>query len=251
MRSASEFLLQSSWRFIYQDGCPRCGFEHPEAKHSFVDGPALCESCAAEVAPTIGPPCDRCGAPVGPYVDSSNGCTYCRGERFHFEKVIRLGVYDGGLREVCLQGKTASGQAIVSAATMLLWSRELSAFSNLKADVVLPVPRHWTDRFARSSHSTGTIARLISRRLQLGEPAPILKKIRRTLVQSSLPAGRRRTNVKGAFRVPRGIELAGAHVLLVDDVLTTGATADEASKILKQAGATRVTVAVLARGLGR
>lgn len=250
VRSASELFLQSSWRFIYQDGCPRCGVEHAEAAQSFRDGPGFCESCASDVAPTIGPPCERCGAPVGPHVDSANGCTYCRGEKFHFAKVIRLGVYDGALREICLHGKVVSGQSAVAAATSLLWSREQAAFHEQKADVLLPVPRHWTDRFGRSSHSTGTIAQLLSRRLHLGEPAPILKKIRRTQVQSSLPAGRRRTNVKGAFRVPRGIDLSGAHVLLVDDVLTTGATADEASKMLKQAGATRVTVAVLARGLG-
>ncbi|MGE3316170.1 MAG: ComF family protein [Planctomycetaceae bacterium] len=249
-RSASEFL-RSSWRFVFPDDCPRCGREHTETNRPFRNGPALCGNCEAEVAPAIGPPCKRCGAPVGPHVDSSHGCVHCRGDRFRFETVIRLGIYDGALRDVCRLGKLSEGQSLAAAATNVLWTREREAFENLRTDLVLPVPRYWTDRIGRPSHSTSTIAGILSRRLKLGDPASVVKKTRRTPVQHGLSPTRRRSNVKGAFRVRRGVILTGARVLLVDDVLTTGATADEVSRVLREAGAERVVVAVLARGLGR
>lgn len=250
VRTASVFF-RSAWRFVYPDECARCGLEHHDTNRSFRDGPMLCEECEAVVAPAIGPPCERCGAPVGPYVDSSKGCVYCRRDRFRFDKVIRLGVYNGALRDACRQGKLAEGQPLAAAAANLLWHRERIAFESLQADLVLSVPRHWSDRIGRPSHSSATIASILSRKLQLGEPASILKKTRRTLAQSGLSPVRRRSNLKGAFRVRRRVDLAGAKVLLVDDVLTTGTTADEASRILRNAGAERVVVAVLARGLGR
>lgn len=250
IRSASTFV-QSVWRFAYPDVCPRCGSEHEDSTSLFRNGPAFCPSCVPEVAPAIGRPCLRCGAPTGPHVDSRRGCYYCRRDRFAFESVIRLGIYDGMLRQICLQGKTSGGQPLVAAAMNLLWEREQAALETAKADVVVPVPRHWYDRFWHPSHSTLTLAEVLASKLRIVDDPPLLRKTRRTAGQSGLPPSRRRTNPKGAFRVIKDADLKGACVLLVDDVLTTGATADEAAKVLKRAGAARVVVAVLARGLGR
>lgn len=79
----------------------------------------------------------------------------------------------------------------------------------------------------------------------------ILIRQRNTLPQARLPPSRRFANVRGAFRIRRPDAVRGARVLLVDDVLTTGATCSEAAKMLKQAGAASVAVAVVARAQGR
>ncbi|MCH7988719.1 MAG: ComF family protein, partial [Planctomycetes bacterium] len=117
--------------------------------------------------------------------------------------------------------------------------------------LVVPIPQYWTRRFQRSHNPAETQGRVLAHRLQVEFHTHILTKVRMTPVQSSLTASQRRTNLRGAFRVRRASELKGRSVLLVDDVFTTGTTANEASKVLRTAGAERVVVAVSARGLGR
>ncbi len=79
----------------------------------------------------------------------------------------------------------------------------------------------------------------------------LVRKVRITPLQSTLTYAQRRENLRGAFAPVRGVRLAGGRVLLVDDVLTTGATADGVARTLRALGAEQVDVAVLARGLGR
>lgn len=79
----------------------------------------------------------------------------------------------------------------------------------------------------------------------------LLVRTRKTLPQADLPPSRRFENVRGAFRLAAGYDIRGARVLLVDDILTTGATCSEAAKVLKQAGAASVAVAVIARTADR
>jgi predicted amidophosphoribosyltransferase len=97
------------------------------------------------------------------------------------------------------------------------------------------------------------MAAVLSRRLRVDLATHILAKVRRTEKQFMLPPSRRRTNLKGAFHVPRRFhsDVEGRRILLVDDVLTTGATADEAARALLAAGASAVAVTVIARGLGK
>jgi len=250
-RRAAASFWRMAWRFVFPDCCPRCGREHAGEVHSFTAGPRFCSSCRHDVGPAIGAPCARCGAPVGPHLDSSRGCAHCHADRFHFESVHRLGVYDGELRDVCLRSKHLPGQPLAAAAANLLWEREEAALRRADVGLVVPVPHHWSERVRRVPNSSQTIAGVLARHLNVAEGGPILTKARRTQKQSELPPSRRRANVRGAFRVAKATSLAGWNVLLVDDVLTTGATADEAAKVLRQAGANRVVVAVLARGLGR
>ena len=162
-----------------------------------------------------------------------------------------MGIYMGSLKSVCLRMKLPGDRPIALAAAGLFWERFESQLREADIDVVLPVPEYWTRRIRRRDHGPSTMARLLAHRLQVDYSAHILVKARRTVPQSRLPAGKRRTNLKGAFRVRGSLDPTGRSVLLVDDVLTTGTTVNEASKALRRAGVGKVTVAVLARGLGR
>lgn len=108
------------------------------------------------------------------------------------------------------------------------------------------MPLHWRKRLERGFNQSELLARFVAKRSGI----PIAKSLYRkkgTDPQAGLTRAQRRTNVAGAFEVKRRHEVDGRHVLLIDDVLTTGATASACSAVLKRAGAKRVTVLTLAR----
>jgi predicted amidophosphoribosyltransferase len=230
--------------------CPACGAEE---RNGTRPGrfPAMCSTCRDAVTPPESRRCLRCAAPVGPFIDTSNGCVHCHREKFHFETVIRLGIYDGDLREMCLKAKGHGGEETAAALGHLLWQREADELQQARPEIVVPVPHHWTDRLRWAVPPSETIAAVLGRGLRVDLGTSILAKVRRTPKQSGLPSSRRRVNLKGAFRVPRRLQsnVDGRRVLLVDDILTTGATADEAARMLRKAGASFVAAAVVARGL--
>lgn len=188
---------------------------------------------------------------IGPYLDPLAPCSLCRDERYAFERVFRLGVYDDALRLACLRAKATSAEPLAAGLGELLWECESEAIAPLGIDVVVPVPHHWLRRFYRSHNTAETLAGVWAARLNVPLATHILRKGRWTRSQARLPPYERRRNLRDVFRASPSAGLAGATVLLADDVMTTGTTAHETAKVLVQAGAARVIVAVIARGLGR
>ncbi|MEX0716406.1 MAG: ComF family protein [Planctomycetaceae bacterium] len=244
-------LCRSAVDLVYPPACPLCGGDarEGEANAAVFGRVGLCATCAAAVMNVEGPRCARCAAPVGPHLDTARGCARCRAERFAFDRVVALGVYDGPLRSACLRAKSPGGRALAAGLAELLWEREGSALGGVRPDCVVAVPHHWTDRLRGRTNASETLAQVLARRLLVEFAGPILRKTRRTPAQSSLKPSQRRTNLRGAFRA-RGEFPSRVTVLLVDDVLTTGATAHEAARQLRNAGADRIVTAVVARGLG-
>lgn len=251
-RPTIEWLLAASFNFASPRRCPACLRDVCCASRLCDVLPALCEPCRQAVLPSPGNVCARCAAPVGPFVVTDAGCLRCRRRRFRFESVVRLGIYQDELRAMCLAAKQTSGEELAAALADLLWDERQATIRGARADLVLPVPHHWSESIRAAPHVSETVATVLARRLR-GPLAPhILSKVRRTPKQSGLAPSRRRENLKGAFRVPREFrsDVRGRRILLVDDVLTTGSTAGEISRVLLGAGAASVVVTVLARGLG-
>jgi ComF family protein len=115
-------------------------------------------------------------------------------------------------------------------------------------DRVVPVPLHWRRRLTRGYNQAERIARPLASLLGLPFD-PLLSRGRATPPQSLLGRTQRLANLRRAFRVPRSREIQGLHLLLVDDVATTGATLDAAAETLKKAGAAAVTALVAGRTL--
>jgi len=109
------------------------------------------------------------------------------------------------------------------------------------------VPMYWKRRLVRGTNSPEIIARSVAAGLGVKARGRLLVRCRNTLPQADLSPRHRFSNVKGAFRVRKHRDLDGARVLLVDDILTTGATCSEAARALKKAGAAVVAAAVVAR----
>jgi ComF family protein len=162
---------------------------------------------------------------------------------------VRLGGYDGPLRDVILRMKHHSGEALAELLGELWTDVAGPRLLALKPEVVVPVPLHWWRRWQRGYNQSAALARSLADRLKLPCHPGWLRRIRNTPPQTSQTLAGRRENVRGAFRARHGVPLRQCTVLLVDDVMTTGATAGEAARALLKGGAERVVVAVLARPL--
>jgi len=191
--------------------------------------------------------CPRCSSTVGPNVDLSEGCTQCRTERFAFDRAFRLGPYAGPLRELVLRMKCAGSEALCDAVGER-WAETIRPkFTANRIDLVVPVPLHWRRRWQRGFNQSQLLAQALARRLNV-PCAGGLRRVRHTPKQPTLSPTARRENMRNAFRAARTAGIDGKSVVLVDDVLTTGSTAHEASRALRAAGAASITVAVVAHG---
>jgi ComF family protein len=178
------------------------------------------------------------------------GCNACRNQSFHFACAVRLGPYDGLLRELILRMKHASGEGLAEILGALWASHLDKRLRDLKANVIVPVPLHWRRRWTRGYNQSQALAQAIASHLRVPCKPHWLRRIRNTPQQVKQSGSARRANVRKAFFAPPRAELRGQTILLVDDVLTSGGTASDAARALHAAGAARIVVAVLAGGHG-
>jgi ComF family protein len=237
-------LGQGLLHLVYPAMCHVCGASlAPPA-------PPFCAACRAALTHDPAETCPRCAATVGPHTASPDGCVLCRKETFAFETVLRLGPYEGLLKETVLRLKHSAGEVLAELLGELFADAVRQRLLAAGAGVVVPVPLHWWRRFRRGYNQSEAVALGLAARLGLPCCPGWLRRTRSTPHQMSLPPSLRRENVRGGFRAGHQAAVAGQTVLLVDDVMTTGTTASEAARALRAAGAARVVVACLARATG-
>ena len=206
----------------------------------------FCEGCLSRITSDPHPACPRCGNSMGPHALYEDGCSRCREQRFRFERTVRLGPYDDLLRIAVLRIKDDSGESLAETLGEALGQARQSELTEFQPDIIVPVPLHWRRRWERGYDQSWAVARGISLALNLQVMPGVLIRARSTKDQRSLSATARWENLRGAFRVRSNRGLLGRRVMLVDDVMTTGATADAAAAALREAGVAQVMVAVLA-----
>lgn len=253
--SAAKLLAGGALDLLLPAACVRCyagiGADDPDAT-----GLPFCRECFDDLEFFAGPTCRRCGGPVPDLGQGANadqqkrGCIHCRGHKLRFDETIAAGLYDGALRELVLRMKDANGDPMSIAAGQLLWKECGGRLGALQPDVVVPIPLHWRRRVVHRTNSAALVADVVARQLRVPLAEGMLRRRRHTRRQFDLTPPQRWENVRQAFSVRAGYHLSKAHVLVVDDILTTGATCSEAARALRKAGAERVTVAVIARAVG-
>ncbi len=238
-------FLETGAEFLFPSACSLCHSAIPPSCPN-----RMCAECLDGLDVTQKNSCELCSAVVGPNLATDNGCIHCRHEGYEFRSVASLGNYTGLLKKAVLQGKCQYDELALRSLAQLLSQVVCDRASNRSMDLIVPIPQHWSDRFLSLNQASMTIANQLSRLLKLPNDRHILRKRERTPKQHLLSPAARRKNLRSAFKVNRGIDLTGLSILLVDDVLTTGTTCQRATRVLLQAGAEEVRVAVLARGIG-
>ena len=229
---------------LYPNACLVCDAPEPGS------GPyrhGLCSGCLTAVKADPHARCPRCASTVGPHTDVADGCLECRGRAFAFPSAVRLGEYEGRLRDAVLRMKHAAGEGLAEMMGRVLVETRRPDLLALGMNLVIPVPLHWRRRWARGYNQAGAVARELAAELGVECRPGWLRRVKAATQKSQPSATARRENMRGAFRAGPGARFAGRAVLLVDDVMTTGATLDEAARVVKGAGAAAVAVAVLAR----
>ncbi len=205
----------------------------------------LCATCWRGITFLGRPCCACCGYPFAYDLGSGGLCGACAAHSPPFDRARAAMRYDESSRNLVLALK--HGDRLHLAPALAQWMRRAGAELLDGADLLVPVPLHWTRLFTRRYNQAAVLAQAMAK---VGAPpvsADCLIRRRRTPPQGRKNAAARRRNVAGAFRVRRPAEVAGRRIVLIDDVLTTGATVEECARVLKRAGAARVEVLALAR----
>jgi len=238
-------LVQSGIDFAYPRTCHWCADLLPEEGNSSA---RFCQKCCLAIVPVQPYRCQRCSAPVRPHLETSRGCIHCRSHPGRYHQIVSLGAYLQELQKACLLCKKPGRASLANALTELLIEQNRSTLITWDSHLVIPVPHHWRDRLW-SEHATVAISERLGQFLKRPVERNLLLKVRRTRRQQQLPASARKTNLQEAFRVCHPDRLKGKRVLLADDIVTTGITADRCAQVLLKAGAVQVNVAVLARSI--
>ena len=234
-------LFGPLFALVFPDDCRIC---HAPLRE--ISRVPVCSSCLREPQPlTADFFCSSCRAPfVNRFPLDENGqCALCRLGLNDFDAAYSYGFYEGHLRTLIHLFKFEKIHTLARPLGKLL-AQVLPRSERF--DAIVPMPLHWRRRWQRGFNQSDLLAREIAG--SWGVPVRrAVRRVRASVPQSGLTKSQRRANVRGVFDLRSGVSLQGARVLLVDDVFTTGATASACAKVLKRAGAARVTLLTVAR----
>lgn len=203
----------------------------------------LCGACWRALERIREPVCRLCGLPL----TIPGLCGACRRRRPVFTYARAAARYGDVVREALHAFKFGGRRALAAPLGDLLAAPGPGALPESAPDLLLPVPLHPRRRRERGFNQSLLLARRVGRAWSLPVRSDILRRTAATTPQTDLSAQARSANVRGAFALRRPELVAGRHVVLVDDILTTGATVGECARVLREAGAATVGVLTVAR----
>lgn len=206
----------------------------------YIERVGVCDNCWSEVKWISEPKCKICGQPL-----EYETCKYCITEENFFDKAVSVMTYEGLAKHLILKFK--DGEATLYAPIFAQWlNRIIQSFSD-EVDFLVPVPISLKQRFKRKYNQTELLCLELQKLSGLNYEPRILIKSKETVSQKSLNREKRLKNLRKSFSVNKKISVKNKVVLLIDDVITTGATANACAEMLKKSGASKVYVATLAR----
>lgn len=237
-------MLKSIWTgvmdIIFPRNCMLCRHYHPATARD-----PLCPRCRAMLPVNKPPFCIRCSRHLNNVTEESL-CPSCRNRLPSFDEAWALLHYEGPARELLHRFKFHNKTSVRHTfATLLRGFTQRYALQFPDAAMVIPIPLHPVRLRERGYNQALLLAGCVAREFNLPLREDILIRARHTPRQSELDAKDRWTNIKEAFRIKNSDAIVGRAIIVVDDILTTTATASEAANTLKDAGASRVIVITL------
>ncbi len=237
LRSAGEALIS----LLYPPHCANCGADTDGGVH-------LCAACAGQARKIEAPFCRRCSEPFDGAIDGEFTCPNCAGRTLHFDCAVSRYLSRGVVREFVHRFKY--DRHFYLRHPLADWLAEALDDGRIRAqsiDALVPVPLHSARFREREFNQAEVLAALLAKRT--GTPLlHALTRIRYTTTQTRLDRHERMENLRNAFRVRHTAAVQSRHLVLVDDVFTTGSTVDECARVLRAAGAASVRVLTVARG---
>jgi ComF family protein len=231
-------LIHDFVDFCYPGVCASC-------KAGCEAGEFLCHECGKQLSLLEeAAACDRCAMPVA-YPEAP--CPFCQGKgEPHYERILRLGIFEDPLKDLIHQMKYSGRWNVGESLAARLLSQERIANLVSEADVLVPVPLHFFRQFRRGYNQAMVVARWMSRKQ--GKPiVHPLRRVRHTETQTHLHSRQKRfKNLRDAFKLVNPAAVHGKRVLVIDDVMTTGATLQTVARALRPARPASLSAIVLA-----
>ena len=236
--------LDRALAFVYPNVCQLCHAQESGAPEGFV-----CDACSRGVRFIQPPFCERCGLPFEGDITTSFECANCRELDLHFESARSAVLARGVVLEAIHRYKYQRALWFEPFLASLLVRQAAPALDPREWDAIVPVPLHATKERHREFNQARTIAAHLARATGIPLRGNLLKRVRATTTQTLLTREERTRNVRHAFALRRGARAEGLRCVVVDDVFTTGATTSGCAGALAAAGARRVCVWTVARGV--
>lgn len=213
--------------------------------NTFTDSNGLCPNCWKNIKWISDPRCEICGIPFS--LSLQKVCVACMKKTPYFDEAISVFVYDKFSKPMVLQFK--NGDCTYMAHQFAVWMYRAAEKRLLDMDMIIPIPISLVKRLKRKYNQSELLAMEIAELSNIEYAPLILNKIKSTKPQEGLSRIARERNLLGSFGVsPKYVSLIkDRNIVLVDDVMTTGATVNECAKVLKKHGARRVIVITIAR----
>jgi len=236
--------VEAGLALIYPPVCQLCEAERALPAEGFV-----CRKCWTGVRFIKPPFCQRCGLPFEGDITTPFECSNCRDTDLHFSSARSAVAAKGVTLEVIHRFKYQRALWFERFLVDLLVRAAEPVLRNERWDLVVPVPLYPTKEREREFNQAERIAIGLAGALKLPMRTDLLRRVLPTRTQTLLTRSQRSENVRCAFAPGAGAKLNGERVILVDDVLTTGATTSACAKVLRRVGAGEVCVWTVARGL--
>lgn len=236
--------VESALGFIYPNVCQICGEERAGAADAFV-----CAHCRQRVRFIQPPFCERCGLPFEGDITTAFECANCHEMELHFRWARSAVVARDAVLEVIHRYKYQRALWFEPFLAGLLTRQAGAELSRGRWDWIVPVPLHPLKKREREFNQAERLAARVSAATGIPANTRLLKRVVATRTQTLLSRRERAQNVGRAFAMQHRGRLNGERILVLDDVLTTGATTSACAKVLLAAGAGEVCVWTVARGL--
>ncbi|MEO7299639.1 MAG: ComF family protein [Verrucomicrobiota bacterium] len=247
--SLTDFSVPRKWinaglSLFYPEVCQICAGQRATPKEGFV-----CADCWRNVRFIKPPFCERCGLPYEGEITTAFECSNCREMELYFTSARSAVVAKNLVLDVIHRYKYSCALWFEPFLADLLIRAAKPVLETQSWDFIVPVPLHPLKKREREFNQAERLAKQLSCATKISMNASLLERVEPTRTQTELTRPQRMANVQRAFRMKNNARLNGEKIVLLDDVLTTGATTSACAKVLQKAGAGEICVWTVARGL--
>ena len=237
-------LADAALNLVYPAVCQVCGDERATAAEGYV-GP----KCRARVRYLLPPYCNRCGLPYSGEISGPFECANCADVKLHFRAARSAVVADSMMLDMVGRYKYQPAPWFEPFLAGLLIAEARPALKAERWDFIVPVPLHPVKLREREFNQAERLAAWLGPATNIPVNARLLRRVKLTVTQTRLSREQRAANVSGAFAFCGRQKLSGQKIVLLDDVMTTGATTNACAAALRRAGAGEICVWTVARAV--